>query len=185
MPEPKLPREPEMPEAAWKSETEEERNMPIKFTTHQLETLARSREKLNVYLNAAIALVMLALGAALLYNVFRLDQPWLRLGQAWTVGVVVYLFGPGLRRANRRGVGEPCAQFLERQHEERRLGYMHLRRRLFLFLPGIAMSWWGGGARPWLFVVVLMALALAWLGFGRAAEKAALDREDVRRIVAP
>jgi hypothetical protein len=185
MPETELPREPEMPEAAWKSEAGEERNMPIRFTAHELEKLAHSRERLNVYLNAAIALVMMALGAALLYNVYRLNQPWLRLGQGWTAGVVVYLFGPALRRANRRGVGEPCVRFLERQHEERRLGYLYLRRRLVLLLPGIAMSWWGGGARPWLFAVVLVALALVWLAFGQAAEKASLDREEVRRSVAP
>lgn len=181
MSEPKQPFDPEMAEGVWKSQAEEEPNMSVRFAAHELETLARSREKLSIYLNTAVGLVMMAIGAALLFNVYRLDQPWLRLGQAWTAIMVVYLFGPLLGRASRQGVGEPCVQFLERQHEERRLGYLHLRRRLFLLLPGMAMCWWGGGGQVWLFAVALVALALVWLAFGQAAEKAAHDREDIRR----
>lgn len=83
----------------------------------------------------------------LLYNVYRVEQPWIRFGQAWTLGVIVYLFEPAVGLGRRRvGAIEPCAQFLARQHEERGWGYQRIRGRLFLLIPGIVASWWGGGA---------------------------------------
>jgi hypothetical protein len=166
--------------------------------------MARSREKLNARVIRGVVAVSLALAAALLYNVYKIDQPWIRLGQAWTLGVIVYLFGPALERGRRRtGASESCARFLERQHEERRCGYVHIRRRLFLFIPGILASWWGGGplaaakargldpsswlfhfyAGPWLFLITAAALVLTWFAFGKAAEKAARDREEVHRSI--
>jgi hypothetical protein len=146
--------------------------------------MARSREKLNTRVMRAVAVVTAALAGALLYNVYRIDQPWIRLGQAWTLGVIVYLFGPALERWRRpMGTTDPCAHFLERQHEERRCGYLRIRRRLFLFIPGMVVSWWGRGlhAGPWLFLFTGTALVLVWFAFGRAADKAARDREEVRR----
>jgi hypothetical protein len=172
------------PEGAWKSQAEEQA-MQIATTPDELCTMARSREKLNARVTAAVATVTVLLAAAFLYNVYRMDQPWLRLGQAWTLAVLLYLFGPALGGGRRRMIaGEPCAAYLERQHEERRSGYLRLRRRLFLLIPGMAMSWWGApGAKPWLFVMTGTALALVWFAFGKAAEKAAQDREEVRRSV--
>ena len=196
---------PDTVETVWKSDTkEEERSMQIALTPDELCTMARSREKLNARVIGAVVIVTAALAAALLYNVYRIDQPWIRLGQAWTLGVIVYLFGPAFERGRRRmGASEPCAQFLERQHEERRRGYLRIRRRLFLFIPGMVASWWGGGplaaakARglapsswlfrfydgPWVFLITGAALVLVWLAFGKAAEKAALEREEVYRSV--
>lgn len=152
-----------------------------------------------------VAVVTVALAAALLYNVYRVDQPWLRLGQAWTLVVIVYLFGTAFERGHRpNGASEPCAQFLVRQHEERQRGYLRIRSRVFLLIPGILASWWGGAglaaakargldpsswlyhflAGPWLFVLFVMALVLVWLAFGKAAEKAAQDRAEVHRAIA-
>jgi hypothetical protein len=152
-----------------------------------------------------VIVVMVALAAALLYNVYRVGQPWIRLGQAWTLGVIVYLFGPALERERRpTGASEPCAQFLARQHEERQRGYLRIRSRLFLLIPGILASWWGGGlvaaakangldpsswlyhflAGPWPFVLTVMPLVLVWFAFGKAAEKAAQDRKEVHRAIA-
>jgi hypothetical protein len=206
MPEPEEPREPDTPEAAWKSQGEEQqRSMQIALTPEELCALAQSREKLDARVIRGVVAVTVALAAALLYNVYRIDQPWIRLGQAWTLCVIVYLFGPAFeRRRPRAGASEPCAQFLARQHEERQRGYLRIRRRLFLLIPGIVASWWGGGplaaakargldpsswlyhflAGPWPFVITVMALVLVWFAFGRAAEKAAQDRKEIHRLIA-
>ncbi|HEX4810194.1 MAG TPA: hypothetical protein VH325_14740 [Bryobacteraceae bacterium] len=203
MPELEEPREPDTPETAWKSQTEEqERSMQIAFTPEELCTMARSREKLNARVTRAIVAVTLAFTGVLLYNIHRLDQPWIRAGQAWMLGVIVYLFLPALeRRVQLRGAGEPCARFLERQHEERRCGYLWIRRRLFLFIPSMVASWLGGGPMAatwargldlsswlfhfldglWPFLIAGAALVLVWFAFGKAAEKAAQDREEVHR----
>jgi hypothetical protein len=201
MPNPDEPRESDTPQAVWRSQAEEQQpSMQIALTPDELCVMARSREKLNARVIRAVVGVTVALAAALLYNVYRIDQPWIRLGQAWTLGVIVYLFGPALERGRRRmGASESCAQFLERQHEERRCGYLRIRRGLFLFIPGMVASWWGGGplaaakarglnSSSWLFhsydglglfFVAGTALVLAWFAFGKAAEKAAQDREEV------
>ena len=207
MQEPNEPREHDTPEAAWKSRKEEEHNtMQIALTPEELCALAQSREKLNARVVRGVIVVTAALAAALLYNVYRVDQPWIRLGQAWTLGVIVFLFGPAFVRGRRHtGASEPCAQFLARQHEARQRGYLRIRRRLFLFIPGIAAFWWGGGpltaarargldssswfyhflAGPWPFVVTVTALVLVWFAFGKAAEKAARDCEEVQHASAP
>jgi len=179
--------------------------MLIALTPEELDAMVQSREKLNARVIRSVVVVTTALAAALLYNVYRVDQPWIRIGQAWTLGVIVYLFGPAFERGRRRtGASEPCAQFLARQHEERRCGYMRIQRRLFLFIPGVVASWWGGGplaaarargldpsswlnhflAGPWPFVIIVTALVLVWVAFGKAAEKAAQDREEVQGIIA-
>jgi len=81
---------------------------------------------------------------------------------------------------------------------------LRIRRRLFLLIPGIVASWWGGGpltaakargldpsswlyhflAGPWPFVLIVTALVLVWFAFGKAAEKAAQDREEVLHAIA-
>jgi hypothetical protein len=168
--------------------------------------MAQSREKIDARVVRGVAVVTVALAAALLYNVYRADQPWIRLGQAWTLGVIVYLFGPAFERGRRpTGANEPCAQFLAKQHEERQRGYLRIRSRLFLVIPGIVASWWGGGplaaagarridsssllshflAGPWPFVLTATALVLVWFALGKAAEKAARDREEVQHAIAP
>ena len=205
MQEPDEPREHDTPEVAWKSQKgEEHKSMQIALTPEELCALAQSREKLNARVGRGVVVVTVALAAALLYNVYRVDQPWIRLGQAWTLGVIVYLFGPAFERGRRpTGASEPCAQFLVRQHESRQRGYLRIRSRVFLLIPGILVSWWGGAglaaakargldpsswlyhllAGPWLFVLFVVAVVLVWFAFGKAAEKAAQDRQEVHRAI--
>ncbi len=176
----------------------------IRLTADELCALAEAREKLNKPVSRGVVVVMLALAAWLLYNAVRLDQLWIRIGQAWTLGVIVYLFGPALRPRRRDGISEPCAQFLVGQHEERQRGYREFRHRLLLFIPGIAASCWGGGpeaaakargldpaswlyhflAGPGPFVVAVATLGLVWFAFGKAAEKAGRDRDEVTGLMA-
>jgi hypothetical protein len=203
---PDKPHEPDTPEAAWKSQGEEQQRMHIVLTPGELCAMAQSREKLNARVGRGVVVVMVALAAGLLYNVYRVDQLWIRLGQAWTLGVIVYLFGTAFERGRRsNGASEPCAQFLVRQHEERQRGYLRIRSRVFLLIPGILASWWGGVglaaakargldpsswlyhflAGPWPFVLDVTALVLVWFAFGKAAEKAARDREEVQHAIAP
>jgi hypothetical protein len=197
--------EPDTPENVWRSQTEEKQpSMQIGLTPEKLCAMARSREKLNAYVSRALLAVTAVLSGAFLYNVYRIDQPWIRLGQAWTLGVIIYLFAPALESGRRRkGASDPCARFLERQHEERRFGYLRIRRRLFLFIPGIWACWWGGGplavtraqavspspwllsfySGPWLFLFTGAALILVWVAFGKAANKAARERDEVLRTI--
>jgi hypothetical protein len=179
--------------------------MQITLTADELCAMAQSREQLNARLIRGVGIITVVLAAALLYNVYTIEQPWIRLGQAWTLGVIVYLFGPAFERGRRsNGASEPCGQFLARQHAERQRGYLRIRRRLFLIIPGIVASWWGGGpltaarargldssswpdhflAGPWPFVLTVGALVLVWFAFGKAAEKAARDREEVQHAIA-
>ncbi len=205
MSETEEPRDTLTPESVWLSlEKKEQENMQIALTPGQLSAMARSREKLNAFLNPAIAGVAVALAAALLYNVYKIDQPWIRAGQAWTLGVIVYLFATEFEhRLGRKGINEPCARFLVRQHEERSSGYLRIRRRLFWLIPGIVACWLGrlsllraeaGGLHRfswlfkfdsgfWLFPITGIALALVWLGFGKAAQKAMRDRDDLFRSI--
>jgi hypothetical protein len=204
MPEAEKPGEPGTPENIWKSQEREEPTMQIALTASQLCAMSRSRERLTAFLFWAVAAVMAALAGAALYNVYTLDQPWIRVGQAWALGVIVYLVAPALHRGPARmGASEPCAHFLESQHEERRRGYLWIRRRLFLLIPAMVASWWGGGplaqakarglspsswlyrfcAGPWPFLVAGAALILVWFAFGKAAEKAFRDAEEIRRSI--
>jgi len=63
------------------------------------------------------------------------------------MGVLCYLVGTLQYPPRRIGKNETCAAFLEREYDGKRRGFLAIRRLLFLFVPGIAASCWGGG--PW------------------------------------
>jgi hypothetical protein len=201
MSETEEPQEIRTPENVWLSLEREQSTMNISLTPDQLRAMARSREKLDRYLIPSLVAVAFLIAVGLLYNVYRIDQPWIRVGQAWTLGVLVYLFAMQFQGRKCGGTDEPCVRFLERQHEERRSGYLRIKRGLFLFLPGIAACWWGrlpladnlnveGSSwlfkfysESWLFLFIGIALTLVWLAFGKAADKAMRDRDDLLRSV--
>lgn len=172
------------PEAIWKSQSEDQ-TMQITITNEQLCASARSRERLNTVVLRTFLIAMAVLIAGLFYNLFRLDQPWIRFGQAWTAAIIVYIFAPALHREKKQeDAGAPCALFLERQLGEMRRSYLRIRDGVYLFIPGIAACWWGGQVRHaslWPFLVVSAALISVWRAFGAAAEKAARELEEIRR----
>jgi hypothetical protein len=169
--------------------------MQVILTPDQLCAMARSREIFNAHVRSVSLVLIVAIAGGLLYDVYRIDQPWIRIGVAWTLCIVVYLFGSAFENKVRRtDASEPCTRFLESEHEERRGHYLRIRNRLFLFVPGILACWLGraptiikgsvpsGSAPTWLFVTTAIALVLVWFAFGKAAEKAARDRDEIRRI---
>ncbi len=188
------PSKSELPQTVWKAQGEEQGSMQVVLTLDQLCAMARSRERLGTRVRSASLFVIAAIATGLLYNLYTVDQPWIRIGMAWTLCLVVYLFGPAFENKVRQAdAGEPCARFLEREHEERRGHYLRIRNRLFLFVPGIVACWFGrapkivkgspasGSAPPWLFLISTVALVLVLLAVGKAAEKAARDRDEIRR----
>ena len=170
--------------------------MSITMTPAKLSALAQSRQKLNTFIAWLFSLVALGVVLALLYNIYRVEQPWIRVGQAWTLGVFVWLFlGVAGKGRPRVDPGQPCAEFLHLQHEERRHGYLLVRNRIFLFLPGIAACWCGAhsiiaprslwlASLPWLFLSAAAGLVLVWIGFGKAAEKAGRERDEILQNLA-
>jgi len=165
------------------------------LTPDQLCAMARSRDRLRAHVRSASLVVIAAIAAGLLYDLYWADQPWIKIGVAWTLCVVVYLFGSAFEGAGRPAdAREACTRFLEREHEERRRHYLRIRNRLFLFVPGILACWFGrvpgvitgsAAAAPaptWLFLTTAVVLVLVWLAFGKAAQKAARDRDEIRRI---
>jgi hypothetical protein len=188
------PPESETPQTAWRKQGEEQQNMQVVLTPGQLCTMARSRERLSARVRLASLVAIGAIAAGLLYDLYRVDQPWIRVGVAWTLCMVAYLFGPTFEnKLWQADASEPCIRFLEREHEERRRHYLRIRNRLFLFVPGILACWFGraltiikgtsvsASAPPWLFLASAIALVLVWFAFGEAAEKAARDRDEIRR----
>lgn len=181
------------PQTVWRTQAEEQRNIQAVLTPDQLCAMARSREKLSARVRLASLAVIAAIATGLLYDLYRVDQSWIRIGVAWTLCIVVYLFGPAFENKAQSDTSEPCTRFLEREHEERRRHYLRMRNRLFLFVPGILACWFGraltitkassasGPAPPWLFLTTAIALVLLWFAFWKAAQKAASDRDEIRR----
>ena len=186
--------ESEMPQTVWKKQEEGPLNRQVLLTPEQLCAMARSRERLSARVGSASLVVIGVIATGLLYDVYRVDEPWIRIGVAWTLCIVVYLFGPAFgNKVRGLDASEPCIRFLEREHEERMRHYLRVRNRLFLFIPGILACWFGRtltiikgssashSAPPWMFLTVAIALVLVWFAFGKAAQKAARDRDEIRR----
>lgn len=186
----------------WRGQNEGKQPMNISHEPDHIAALARSREKLNMLMRCGGIAVTGALAVGFLHNVWSTDQPWIRFGQAWAFGWLAFMVGTEFgHSAGRKGVDEPCIRFLELQHEERAKAYLRLRWRLWLLLPSIVASWFGGGllitararglnpsswlfhfcAGPWPFIIAVLVLALVWLAFGGAARKAKRDVEDLHR----
>jgi len=188
-------------QAAWKGQDDGPQMARIEAVPRELAALVRSRENLTKIVYWTSVAVTTLLAAGLLYNVFSTDQPWIRFAQAWAFGLLGYVLGTHLPyRAGRKYVHESCARFLERQHQERASGYLRVRRVSWLLVPSIVASWFGRGpllaaqasglapsswlfrffAGPWPFFLIAGILALIWLAFGAAANKATREAAEIR-----
>ncbi len=199
------PNDPDEPESVWKDQNDERQMQRIKVLPDELEHLVRSREKLNHFAHWIAVTVMSLLAAGFLYNVWSANQPWIRFGQAWALGLLVYVLSTQLQyRVGRKGAHETCIHFLERQHEERARDYLRIRRQLWLLTPSLVASWLGKGplmiaeargldpsswlfrfcAGPWPFLLIFAVVVLIWLAFGAAADKARRDAREIQAGVA-
>lgn len=190
---------------AWRSlNDQEEATMDFAMTADQIRTLASAKDKEGVHTHRVGIGVIGTLCAMTLYNVFTLDQPWIRLAQTWLFGVLVWMFAPGLQRGPARlSAGEPSGLFLERHYVSLRDGMLHFHRSTPLMLPGLLFGWMGGGpvARlkawgvspdswiyrfsetPWPFAIALCSVIAIWCLTKWAAEKADCDARCVRRAM--
>jgi len=200
---------PSTAESVWKSiGGKEEASMDITFTPDQLNGMARSRERENLWgQRIGVILFTGAAGVSAYYAIFG-HQVWSRAWLIWLFAwccLLAWGIGRGPRRVNPT---ESCASFLRRSYESKRGGFLALRWYLFLLIPPLLASWWSGGARalrlsrlkalgvepssrlyefssgPWPFIVLLVALALAWFAFGLAAKKAERELDELSRRTA-
>ena len=194
------------PEEIWQElEQDEGKALLDQMTTDELCARARSRERENERARWASAAALIVFGVAFSYNVLSGTQPWVRLGQAWILGAMCLFAWNTVRQSARRiTTNESCSNFLQREFEEERRRLLERRRALVLVLvPGFLASWWGGGPAlkakawgldqsdwlfqlstgPWPFLIVGAALTLAWFAFGRSADKAKREIEDIRRYI--
>src|ERR1035441_6012797 len=77
-----------LPLIIWRAQNDKRQMARIKAHPEELKRLVRSRENLNkvVYWTAMTVMTLLATG--FLYNVFSTNQPWIRFGQAWALGLL-------------------------------------------------------------------------------------------------
>lgn len=191
--------------SVWKSIGNEEASMDITFTPDQLYSMARSRERENLWGRRIGLILFTGLAGVLAFNVISVHQLWAWLSQVWLFAWTC-LLAWGVGRAPRRmNPTENCAGFLRRSYESKRRGFLALRWYLFLLLPPLLASWWTGGARalrlsrlkafgaepssrlyefsscPWPAIILLVPLVLAWFAFGLAAKKAERELDELRR----
>ena len=178
--------------------------LPQPLDTTGICAMARRRERENVWMRGIVLFALACFAIAFAHNTWVVDQPWVRLGQAWMMIVMMYLWGLIRDRTGRRASNETCSGFLLRSLKMKRDGYLGVRRVILLFIPGVLASWWGGGpalrARAmgldpssifyrymtsvWPIVATCFLLLLVWFAFSGAAKKASAEFEAMRESIA-
>jgi hypothetical protein len=152
----------------WKSQ--EEGSMDITINAVRAKARRYELESVIVHRVMLILTPLFVLGFG--YNIAHLRQPWIVAGQVWTLlwfcGMAWKLLWKGPRRITPT---EPCLVYLRREFQYKRQGLLWLRGRVWLLIPAIAASWWGGrtGAVP--FIVTAVMLAFASFAFSHHANK--------------
>lgn len=190
------------PRELWKRD---DPDLPVALTASKMCALARRSEQALIWSRRVGVVVLAGLGLAFAHNTWAVDQPWVRLGQAWMLVVMASYVWLLLRdRTGSRASSEPCAQFLLRLLERRRSGFVGAGRLALLAIPAILANWWGGGlairaqamglepsspqyrfmTSAWPAILLFVAILLAWNALRVAGNKAAAEVEALRRDVA-
>ena len=178
--------------------------MEMTRTPDQLCAKARWRDRENVWAHRTAQVLLMLFAGFFAYNAYAITQPWVRLGHFWLIGLLCFYFVKLVRRSPRRmGLHESCASFLEREFEGSRNTALEARRVIFMLVPAILASWWGGGPAlrlkslgvdpsSWSFqfaiglgplIVAGLILAFLWFSFGHSAKRASRQLEELRRTV--
>jgi hypothetical protein len=158
MNESERPSLPATPEHLWKSIAgKEDANMDITFTPDQLCAMARSRERLNLWVRRILLFLLIGFASLLVYefvvagqpsgDFFPVSQLWARLALGWCFAwTCLLLWGAFHRRPRRMSPTDTCASFLQREFEAKRSGFLATQRYMLLVLiPPMLALWWGGG----------------------------------------
>jgi hypothetical protein len=202
MNESERPSTPATPESVWKSiNGKEEASMDITFTPDQLSAMARSSERESIWSRCILLMLLIGFAGAFAYNVFSANQLWVRLSQGWLLAWTCLLVWRFRRGPRGMSAAANCASFLRHEFEGKRMGLLEIRRYMFLLVPSILASWWGGGpairlralgvdpssrlyefaSGPWPFIITGVLLITVWLAFGLAAKKATRELDELRR----
>ena len=175
--------------------------MDITFTPDQLCAMARSQQRYSVWSRRILVVILIGLAGGFAYNVLSISQLWVRLSQIWMFIWTCLLAWRIRRGPSRMNATETCANFLLNEFESKRRGFLTIRKYLFLLIPPILASWWGGGrairlsalgvppssrlyefaSGPWPFIMSGLLLVLIWLAFGLAAKKATRELDELSR----
>ena len=196
---------PEEPQSVWQAlDRQGEPKMEMRLTTDQLCTMARYRERENIWLQWIAIVVCVGLGALFVYWAIAIEQIWVRLAQVWVaLLMVIVIWRARSWGARRIEAGESCAHFMVREYEGSRRTLLAIRWGIVLLVPWDLMSWWGSyvGIRTnalrldpawrdhlltstWhTFVAILLVLSVCWAGLGWEAKKRARQAEELRRAI--
>jgi hypothetical protein len=190
------------PQDLWKRN---DPTLPESPGTREICSLARRRERENVWLRRLGLFALAGFVIAFAHNTWAVDQPWVRLGQGWMLIVMTVYFWSLIRKgAGRRASNETCADFLLRSLKTKRDGFLAVRRVVLLTIPAMLASWWGGGpalkARAmgldpsspyyryltsvWPMIATCLLLLLVWFAFRAAAKKASAEFDALRDRIA-
>jgi hypothetical protein len=180
----------------WKSQEEE--SMELSTELVRAKALRYEKESVAVYWTV-LAITPLFVGA-FLYNMFRLNEPWLVAGAGLALTAFVGMVWKVVRTGPTKLVpAEPCAHFLRREFEAKRKGLLCVRTWLLLLIPAVVASWWGDGPElraralgihspsvlnllkgPAPLIVMGLIVGFLWFAFSHQARKVDLEIENLR-----
>ncbi len=186
-----------MEEQLWKSQEDDVEEI----TADEVRTRALQYERHSLWAYRVLLAITPPLLAAFLYNIARLHEPKLILGQAWALMLLCFLVWRLVRNGpNRLRRAEPCVQYLRRELASKRQAFQWLRWAAVLLLPAIVASWLGGGlilrvrtmgiSSPLLvrvlsgnapYICVALALAFVWFAFTHELRKVEGEIEKLKR----
>lgn len=183
-------------ERLWKVRGEGE--MPL--LVDEICARARRREMLSVIAYWTVLGFTGLFATAFVWNLIQFRDPWLITGTGWALAALCFISWRLLRKGPTRiRPAEPCAEFLRRELESKRQGFLFIRWLSVLLFPAILSSWWGDGPAlrakalglqtpailqflrgPVPLIVSGLILAFIWFAFSRQARKVDGEIEQLR-----